>query len=538
VEDYQIIRIIFLYLFKFVIEYVMLIKIIASILLSAIVYSQQQVDIPWPTLADSPWPMIKHDPQFTGRSPYKGPESAKVLWNKAMNNGGIFSGPVMGEDNNLYFGSYYIHSDSFYSYCPKGTLRWVYETSTNRAPAAGILVDSSNTIYFGSRDSCVYALNPNGTLKWKYRTTGQIVQEIIPNIDLQGNIYVTNFLFEPSQPDKGELYSIKPDGTLNWKVMFNNGFAFKSPVISPDGNTIYIAGVDSNLFALNLDGSLKWKFSCGNILRAPMVDSNGNIYFIPTPVPAILYSIFPDGNIRWVYQLPLGGFFYAIPTIDSKGNVYAIARDSNCCPYYPMLISLNYNGGLRWTYLFDIEESDDFEQPLICDSEGTVYVGSTYGSGYYAISSEGELKWHLPLLGLLQQVDNTGSIGEDGTLYLGVHEVSTIPPLDQITLMAIRDTVTSVKDANENMVSYKLEQNYPNPFNSSTNIKYAISQSSRVSIKVFDLMGKEVATLLNRYQQAGRYDIIFQANDLASGIYFYSLRSGDFVATKKLILLK
>jgi hypothetical protein len=203
-----------------------------------------------------------------------------------------------------------------------------------------------------------------------------------------------------------------------------------------------------------------------------------------------------------------------------------------------MLISLNYNGGLRWTYLFDIEESDDFEQPLICDSEGTVYVGSTYGSGYYAISSEGELKWHLPLLGLLQQVDNTGSIGEDGTLYLGVHEVSTIPPLDQITLMAIRDTVTSVKDANENMVSYKLEQNYPNPFNSSTNIKYAISQSSRVSIKVFDLMGKEVATLLNRYQQAGRYDIIFQANDLASGIYFYSLRSGDFVATKKLILLK
>jgi hypothetical protein len=87
-------------------------------------------------------------------------------------------------------------------------------------------------------------------------------------------------------------------------------------------------------------------------------------------------------------------------------------------------------------------------------------------------------------------------------------------------------------------ISFDLLQNYPNPFNSTTNIKYSISQSSRVVIKVFDILGKEVANLLDRYQQAGSYDVLFQADNLSSGIYFYTLTSGNFTETKKLILLK
>ena len=516
----------------------MISKILIPLLLSTLIYSQQQVDILWPTLANSPWPMVKHDPQFTGRSPYKGPQSATIWWERDMEYG-IFSGPVIGEDRNLYFGSYYIHTDIFYSYSGDGDLKWVYETGSNRPPQSGILIDSSNTIYFGSRDSCIYALNPDGTFKWKYKTSGFIVQEVIPNIDLAGNIYITNFIFDPAEPDRGELYCIKPNGTLNWKVMYDNGFAFKSPVFSPDGNTIYIAGVDSNLFALNLDGSIKWKFSCGNILRAPMIDSNGNIYFISKEIPQYLYSLMPDGNVRWQYFIQNIGFLdlYSIPTIDTKGNLYAIALDTTCCDYYPMLISLDYDGVLRWKYIFQDYETDDFRQPLICDSEGTVYVGSTNGYSYYAISSSGELIWRLPLIKILQQVDNTGAIAPDGTLYLGVHNISLLQ--SQIkTLIEIRDTVTSVEYNDSRVLSYALEQNYPNPFNSSTNIKYSIPQSGKVTIKVYDLMGREVTTLLDRYQESGSYDVIFQSDDLSSGIYFYKLEAGNFIATKKLIFLK
>ncbi|MBV6420149.1 MAG: Outer membrane protein assembly factor BamB [Ignavibacteriaceae bacterium] len=530
--------IIFHSLFKYDTEEIMINKILMSLLLSGLVYSQQQIDIPWPTLANSPWPMVKHDPQFTGRSPYKGPQSATIWWEKDMEYG-IFSGPVIGEDRDVYFGSYYVYADNFYSYSNSGDLNWVYESGSNRSTASGIIIDSSNTIYFGSRDSCLYALNPDGTFKWKYKTSGFIVQEVIPNIDLVGNIYITNFIFDPTEPDRGEFYCIKPNGTLNWKVMYDNGFAFKSPVFSPDGNTIYIAGVDSNLFALNLDGSIKWKFSCGNVLRSPMVDSNGNIYFIPKEIPQYLYSLMPDGNVRWQYFIQdIGSLdLYSIPAIDTKGNIYAIALDTTCCAYNHMLISLDYDGIIRWKYIFQDYETDDFWQPLICDSEGTVYVGSTNGYCYYAISSSGELMWRLPLYEQPQQVDNTGAIADDGTLYLGVHNASILQ--GQIkTLLAIRDTVTSVPIGNASDLRYSLKQNYPNPFNSLTHIRYSIIKSSNVLLKVFDILGNEVATLVNVYQNLGEYDVLFEANDLSSGIYFYTLSSGNFTATKKLILLK
>lgn len=512
------------------------------LLSSGILHSQQQIDIPWPTLADSPWPMIKHDPQFTGRSPYKGPQTPTIVWTKDMEDG-IFSGPVIGEYGNLYFGSYFIYADYFYSYSPDGEFLWEYETGGNRAPESGIIIDSSNTMYFGSRDSNLYALNLDGTLKWKYKTSAFITETSIPNIDLQGNIYITNFIFDNPNPDRGELYSIKPDGTLNWKVMYDNGFAFKSPVFSPDGNTIYIAGVDSNLFALNLDGSIKWKFSCGQIMSAPMVDSFGNIYFTPTQAPQYFYSLKPDGSIRWKYELQIGTYIFPIPTIDHDGNLYTLALDSTCCPFYWQLISLSYDGDFRWEYMLDDEESDDFTQPLICDSEGTVYVGSTYGNYYYAISSEGKLKWKLPLNGQLQQVDNTGVIAEDGTLYLGVHDIAFITN-QRKTLIAIRDTGTvSVNENNVEISNYALLQNYPNPFNPSTTIRYSIPESGEIAIIVYDVLGRKVKTLVDDFKQNGNYEVSFNANDLSSGVYIYRITATKngrmlFADSKQMILLR
>jgi hypothetical protein len=201
------------------------------------------------------------------------------------------------------------------------------------------------------------------------------------------------------------------------------------------------------------------------------------------------------------------------------------------------LLSLDYEGNFRWKYVFDDKESDDFWQPLICDSEGTVYVGSTKGYNYYAISSEGELKWKLPLIEQQQQVDNTGAIAEDGTLYLGVHDVSLFQGQKK-TLIAIRDTITSVENNDNELLNYRLVQNYPNPFNSTTHIRYTIPRSGRVKLKVYDLLGNEVVTLINRYQYRGEYDLIFQPDNLASGIYFYQLQASGFISTRKLILLK
>jgi len=100
-------------------------------------------------------------------------------------------------------------------------------------------------------------------------------------------------------------------------------------------------------------------------------------------------------------------------------------------------------------------------------------------------------------------------------------------------------------------VEFALEQNYPNPFNPSTKIDYSIPEAGNVELKVYDILGNEVATLVNEYQQEGKYEVEFNSHsgevrNLTSGVYIYSLRVGNpskgsgqgFVQSKKMMLIK
>jgi hypothetical protein len=98
-------------------------------------------------------------------------------------------------------------------------------------------------------------------------------------------------------------------------------------------------------------------------------------------------------------------------------------------------------------------------------------------------------------------------------------------------------TVTLIGDG-QLPKEFALSQNYPNPFNPSTTIKYDLSVDTRVSLKVFNIIGQEVVTLVNGEQKAGYKSIQWNAANVASGVYFYRLQAGDFVAIKKLLLLK
>jgi hypothetical protein len=86
--------------------------------------------------------------------------------------------------------------------------------------------------------------------------------------------------------------------------------------------------------------------------------------------------------------------------------------------------------------------------------------------------------------------------------------------------------------------AFSLSQNYPNPFNPSTNIKYSIKEKSKVELKVFDLLGNEIATLVNEEKAPGNYDVSFDASFLSSGIYLYTIKVGSFVQTRKMLLMK
>jgi hypothetical protein len=107
-------------------------------------------------------------------------------------------------------------------------------------------------------------------------------------------------------------------------------------------------------------------------------------------------------------------------------------------------------------------------------------------------------------------------------------KVARNPNLSQLS---VSRTKTAAK-------SYALSQNYPNPFNPTTTIQYVLANAGNVSLKVYDILGREVATLINGRQDAGEYTVQFNAANLASGIYFYRLQAGNFVQTRKMMLVK
>jgi len=95
-----------------------------------------------------------------------------------------------------------------------------------------------------------------------------------------------------------------------------------------------------------------------------------------------------------------------------------------------------------------------------------------------------------------------------------------------------------VNEGSNNPETYSLEQNYPNPFNPSTSIQFRIPENSFVTLKIYNVLGKEITTLVNEKLNTGKYEIEWNASEYPSGVYFYQLKTNDFAETKKMILVK
>ena len=110
---------------------------------------------------------------------------------------------------------------------------------------------------------------------------------------------------------------------------------------------------------------------------------------------------------------------------------------------------------------------------------------------------------------------------------------------DEGDILISKSTSTSVNANNKSILLRPiLMQNYPNPFNPKTKINYTIKKESYVTIKVYDLYGREIVVLVNEEKSPGNYEVEFNGSNLSSGVYFYKIRAGNFINTKKLILMK
>jgi len=143
------------------------------------------------------------------------------------------------------------------------------------------------------------------------------------------------------------------------------------------------------------------------------------------------------------------------------------------------------------------------------------------------------------------QTDNQGNLIHTDYSYYAygmgkVKNVRTFPPTDAHTDLLISYNVTGLNDeeTNQNPDNFLLSQNYPNPFNPSTSIRYHVSGNSQVILKVYNVLGNEVATLVNEEKPAGNYEVEFDGSRLTSGVYFYQLKSGSYLETKKMVMMK
>ncbi|UCG68457.1 MAG: PQQ-binding-like beta-propeller repeat protein [Thermoplasmata archaeon] len=335
-------------------------------------------------LADSPWPMFRQNLNHTGVSPYNTSANPGWLkWSFTMDDL-VFSSAAIGSDGTIYVGSW---DNKLYAINQDGTEKWSFTTGDHiqwSSPA----IDFQGTIYIGSEDNKLYAINPDGSEKWSF-TSGHDV-ESPPTIGSDGTIYIGL---------SGYLCAIYPNGTEKWSARINH-HTTSAAAISPDG-TIYVGSSDYKLYAINSNGSEKWNFTTGNeVHSSPAIGSDGTIYI--GSLDSKFYAINPDGNEKWNFTT--GSNIHSSPAIGSDGTIYFGSRDFK-------LYALNPDGTEKWNFT-----TGDFifhSSPAI-SSDGTIYIGSC-DNKLYAVDPDGFEKWNFKMGSI---VASSPAIGSDGTVYV------------------------------------------------------------------------------------------------------------------------
>ena len=275
----------------------------------------------------------------------------------------------------------------------------------------------------------------------------------------------------------------------------------------------------------------------------------------------IYYISSIDNGNNWNTEVPLldGEFdqYGGVIISGSLSEVLFFYNDNSSGDAY-IYKKTSVNGGLNWSASFPVLNSNTDEYittSMLVQPGGTIWVFYSYYNDdlpfinsnadiHYVKSSDFGNIWESP-------VQFTYYAGPDATPRTAVlfnkpfiTFSSTRWSGDYFAWFAL---IGFTEDNNPHPIgndnnfiptSFKLSQNFPNPFNPTTKIKYSVSEISFVTLKVYDVLGKEVATLINEEKLAGSYEINFDASSLSSGIYFYKLQAGSFTKTNKMILLR
>jgi choice-of-anchor A domain-containing protein/uncharacterized repeat protein (TIGR01451 family)/TQXA domain-containing protein len=402
------------------------------------------------------------------------------------------------------------------------------------------------------------SVNPNlsvgtGTVNadWEYVGTYNSTDIMwVITRDKDGNLIAGTF--------GGKIYRSVDEG-LNWTVInegMNVGYIWAIQVNSV--GDIFVA-TERGIYK-SVDNGATWNmFALQNTdVRALLLDEATNAIYAGVWGGGIYKSI--DNGVNWV-QKNNGIIFTAVNTLakNNIGDIFAgtfgggIYKSSDAAENWNQLnlgydhvwsIGINsaneifvatYGNGLYYSgdngVTFVRQNAVNAEYIYAITIDGNKVFASAWNGGIYQYQSSVEVSWtQLGMVGF----GISSMMVDKNVLYVGTADGK---------LYRNTNAVTSINEIGGINYSFSLEQNYPNPFNPSTIIKYSIAEPTVVRLTVFDILGREVATLVNTNQNAGRYQVIWNATDnfgrkISSGIYFYTIEAGKFTKTNKMILIK
>ena len=301
-----------------------------------------------------------------------------------------------------------------------------------------------------------------------------------------------------------------------------------------DGNKLFAVS-NRKSFYTSTDGGVNWSET---IINYPT--SQNMIYFAASGnvMVAVFTSlgavVSTDGGQNWSVNNPTNPVSVINYVINFNGSIYGTTQ-SGVSKFNPSTNSWdNFSQGLPDPSSFQFAK-------ILYKFENTLYfgtVGFLDSKPHFFYSNNGGVSWDsLTNSGLttisLTTVPTSFAVNSQ-YIFLYDYKNNT----NEASLYILQNNVTSIENGFISPTLFELSQNYPNPFNPSTKISFSIPNSEYVTLKVYDVIGNEIATLVNENLSAGTYSYNFDASKLTSGIYFYKLQAGKFSETRKMILTK
>jgi hypothetical protein len=397
-------------------------------------------------------------------------------------------------------------------------------------------------IYLATDQYNLYSFNKNCAPNWGPIGLGSVLM-CTPTFDnITNRIYLgtTGNVF---------LGINRTNGSTNWSSTLSSSVVASS-VISKE-RKLFVPTSNGTLYGFNLNltnpSPPTWQISTyDSILASPAIDTSG--YFYVGSRSGKIYKIFfqtspPNSSIVWTSP-SLGSAVTSSLVIDAYGNLYAGTANGR-------LYSIKTNNGsVKWFFQTD---STIKSTPAIT-TYGRIYFGNNKGE-IFGLDTAKNVKFYY--------IDSSkitcAMLHKDGTLYFG-NEAGRVFAIYDTTggtkgpvqpswgtfqnnpqrtggenpcgLMGIQNCIEEIPD------KFALFQNYPNPFNPNTSIKFSIAKKADVKLVIFDILGRDITTLVNDKLQPGVYIVDWNVFEYASGVYFYKLETNYFTDTKKMLLIK